>query len=200
MSKPKYIYILPEFANSTNLKNKRGQFQDEYSATFSEKDIQISLTETNSLVEDEYCLNLKSAKFTLEGETKESMIHHHKKGHSDKHLQFKLYARNQEIRIFLEKLDDEDYQRCIKGFLYVAKELIKQEQENNSVKENLVKYFFNEKIEQLILERNYLLNKINESFNNQKILNNAGDALNQADIKELQREEHLKLFLDVLTK
>lgn len=198
MSKPKYIYILSEFANTNNLKNIRGQFQDEYSATFSEKDLQISLTETNSLIEDEYCLNLKSAKFTLEGETKESMIHHHKKGHSDKHLQFKLYAKNEEIRIFLEKLDEEDYQRCIKGFLYIAKELIKQEQQNNSIKENLVNFFFNEKIEKLIPERNYLLNKINESFNNQKILNNNGESLNQTNIKELQREEHLKLFLELL--
>lgn len=200
MSKPKYIYILPEFANTINLKNIRGQFQDEYSATFAGEDVQISLTETNSLIEDEYCLNLKSVKFTLEGETKESMIHNHKTGHSDKHLQFKLYAKNEEIRIFLEKLDEEDYQRCIKGFLYIAKELIKQEQQNNSIKENLVKYFFNENIETLIPERNYLLSKINESFNNQKILNNLGESVNQEDIKELKREPHLKLFLELLTK
>lgn len=199
MSKPKFIYVLPEFANKNNLKNRRSQFQDEYSAVFSKNKIHISLTETNSLVEDEYCLNLKSAKFILDSEIKESMIHHHKKGHSDKHLQFKLYARNEEIRIFLEQLDDEDYQKCIKGFLYVAKELIKQEQENNDVKEDLVKYFFNEKIETLIPERNFLLKKISESFNNQKILNNSGKSLNEEELKKLQKEPHLKLFLEILS-
>jgi len=197
MSKPKYIYILPEYANSDNLKNIRSQFEDEYAINFSQEDIQIVLTETNSLVEDEYCLNLKSSKFTLEGETKESMIHHHKKGHADKHLQFKLYAKKQEIRIFLEKLDDEDYQKCIKGFLYIAKELINQEQ--NSIKENLVKYFFNEKIEQLIPKSKYLLKKISESFNNKKILNNEDKPINQNQIKELQADPHLKLFLEELT-
>ncbi|MCF7871490.1 hypothetical protein K9L97_00470 [Candidatus Woesearchaeota archaeon] len=198
MSKPKYIYILPEYANLENLKNNRGQYEDEYVTTFSQEEIQITLTETNSLVEDEYCLNLKSSKFTLEGETKESMIHHHKKGHSDKHLQFKLYAKNQEIRIFLEKLDEEDYQKCIKGFLYIAKELIVQEQENNSIKENLVEYFFNEKIKQLIPESKYLLQKINESWGNQKILNNQNKPMTQNEIKELQTEPHLKLFLEEL--
>ena len=60
MSKPKFVYVLPVFANSINLKNRRTQFQDEYSAVFSKDEIQISLTETNSLIEDEYCLNLKS--------------------------------------------------------------------------------------------------------------------------------------------
>jgi hypothetical protein len=200
MSKPKFIYVLPEFANAINLKNRRGQFQDEYLAIFSKEDVQISLTETNSLVEDEYCLNLKSAKFILDGEIKESMIHHHKKGHSDKHLQFKLYARNEEIRIFLEKLDDVDYQKCIKGFLYVAKELIKQEQKNNNIREDLVNYFFNNKIETLIPERNFLLKKINESFNNQKILNNFGKSLNEEEVKKLQKEPHLKLFLEILSE
>lgn len=199
MSKPKYIYILPEYANSDNLKNVRTQFEDEYVMSFSQEELQITLTETNSLVEDEYCLNLKSAKFTLEGETKESMIHHHKKGHSDKHLQFKLYAKNQEIRIFLEKLDDEDYQKCIKGFIYIAKELILQEQENNSIEENLVKYFFNKKIETVTTEREYLLNKISESFNSQKILDVNDKALNKEEIKELQSEEHLKLFLEKMS-
>ena len=122
------------------------------------------------------------------------------KGHSDKHLQFKLYAKKQEIRIFLEKLDEEDYQKCIKGFLYVAKQLIVQEQENNSIKENLVEYFFNKKIEKLKPESNYLLQKINESFNNQKILNNQNKPINQEEIKQLQEEPHLKLFLNEIIK
>lgn len=195
MKKPKYIYILPEYANSNNLKNIRGQFQDEYKTVFSKEDVQIILSETNSLVEDEYCLNLKSARFTLEGETKESMIHHHKKGHSDKHLQFKLYTKQQEIRIFLEKLDDKDYQKCIKGFLYMAKELITQE--GNSI---LIDYFFNEKIENLLPEKAYLLTKINESFYSQKILDNKGNALSREEIKKLDSEPHLRLFLEVLNK
>lgn len=126
------------------------------------------------------------------------MIHHHKKGHCDKHLQFKLYAKNQEIRIFLEKLDDNDYQGCIKGFLYIAKELIVQEQKNNSIKENLVEYFFNEQIETLTSQKEYLLNKISESFNSQKILGGDDKSLNQEDINKLQKEEHLKLFLENL--
>jgi hypothetical protein len=198
MSSPKYIYVLPEFVNNVNLKHFRSQFQDEYTILFSEESVQISLTETNSLVEDEYCLNLRSAKFTLEGETKESMIHHHKKGHSDKHLQFKLYAKKKEIRIFLEKLDDNDYQKCIKGFLYIAKELIIQEQEKNQIKENLVEFFFNEKIETLTPHKNYLLTKIRESFDSQKILDTDDKSLNQEDIKKLQKEEHLNLFLENL--
>lgn len=194
------MYILPEYANGSNLKNIRGQFQDEYTTAFSKDDVQIILSETNSLVEDECCLNLKSAIFALKGETKESMIHHHKKGHSDKHLQFKLYTKHQEIRIFLEKLDNDDYKKCIKGFLYLAKELIIKEQEGNSIEENLVSYFFNEKIEKLIPEKDHLLTKISKSFDSQKILDNKGNALSKKEIKELESEPHLRLFLEALAK
>lgn len=198
MSKPKYIYILPEFANKIHLKNIRTQIQDEYKLIFSKNELQITLSETNSLIEDEYCLNFKSAKFILESEVKESMIHHHETGHDDKHLQFKLFAKGEEIRIFLEKLDEEDYRNCIKGFLYISKELILQEQKNNNIEEDLSAYFFNDEIEQLVTQKNYLLRKIYEAYKNKKILNNKDKYILKNDLFDLRRESHLNLFLQSL--
>jgi hypothetical protein len=83
----KYIYVLAEYANEKHLVNHTDKTTDEMRIVYEQNGVQIGLIETNSLVEDEYCLNLKSAKYTLEGtEVKESMIHHHKKGHSSRHL------------------------------------------------------------------------------------------------------------------
>lgn len=198
MNKPNFIYILPEFANHKNLKNIRTQTQDEYNIKFLKNNLHIVLSETNSLIEDEYCLNLQSEKFILESEKKESMIHHHSKGHKGKHLQFKIYNKGQEIRIFLEQLNNEDYQNCIKGFLCIAKELIIQEQESNNIKQNLIDYFFNEKIMNLNNEKEYLLVKIKESFSSKKFLNNNNKPLVKKEVIELQKEPHLKLFLKLI--
>ncbi len=198
MSKPKYIYVLPEYANSINLKNIRSQTEDEYLVKFSKNDLIITLSETNSLIEDEYCLNLHSSKFILESVNKESMIHSHSKGHSDRHLQFKLYSQKEEIRIFLDAIDDEDYEKCIKGFLHIAQDLILNEQKENNVKENLALYFFNDKIETLVNERNYLLTKIKQAFNQNKILNNLDKPVDEKKLLGLQKETHLKPFLELI--
>jgi hypothetical protein len=198
MSNEHFIYVLPEYTNEENLKNIRSQTEDAYSVVFNKiKGFQIELRETNSLVEEEYCLNLKSAKFVVEGtEVKESMIHHHKKGHISRHLQFKLQARNETIRISLENLDIDDYVHCIKGFLHISQDLIQKEQEDNNIEENLCDYFFNSKIGELSTSRTYLLEKIRESSKFGQIIDETNTPLDDKKLSELKKETHLLPFLD----
>lgn len=159
--------------------------------------MQIELTETNSLIEEEYCLNLKSAKYLLEGtEVNESMIHHHEKGHGERHLQFKLQAKKETIRIFLTGLGAEDYENCIKGFLHICQDLIVKEQKENKITDNLLEYFFNDKIQSLMAERKYLLKQINGAFKTENIIGTNNKSINEKKLLELKNEAHLKLFLE----
>lgn len=194
MSKSKFIYILPEYSNSNNLINIRTQTDDEYRLSFTKNNLIINLSEINSLIENEYCLILHSSKIILES-NKESMIHSHNKGHKDKHLQFKLYSKKEVIRIFLDNLDDEDYHKCIKGFLFIAHELIKIEQKENFIEENLIKYFFNENIDKLFYDKMFLITKINESYLNNQIKDFQNKIISCDKLKEFQKEPHLSLFL-----
>ena len=193
-----YIYLLPEYANQTNLEYNRYGTEDEHKITYSKEGIQISLIETNSLIEDEYCLNLKSATYIIEGttETKESMIHHHQTGHQSRHLQFKLKSRNETIRIMLEFIDLEDYKSCIKGFLHISRELIDTERRNNRIGENLQEYFFNDDIEKLTNDRKFLLDKIRQAFSTRQIMDASDGAVNKKKLLELKKETHLSPFFD----
>ncbi|HJX06304.1 MAG TPA: hypothetical protein VJ461_06355 [Candidatus Nanoarchaeia archaeon] len=197
MSKKGFIYLLPEYANNKNLQNIRSKTEDEYKIKYSAKGMQIELTENNSLIEEEYCLNLKSAKYLLEGtEVKESMIHHHEKGSVERHLQFKLQAKKETIRIFLTGLDTEDYEKCIKGFLHISQDLIVKEQKENKIKDNLKEYFFNEKIQSLAAERRYLLKQISSAFKAGNVLDISDKSIDDQKLLELKDEDHLRLFLE----
>ena len=193
-----YIYILPYYANSSNLDENRSQTSHTSSIKFSSKGFQIELSESNSLVEDKYSLNLHSAKYLVEGstETKEAMIHHHPQGHKWRHLQFKLKAKREVIRIRLDNLDDEDYQRCIKGFLYISQKIIQHEKEENKIKEDLQKYFFNNKVKQLAAEEKFLLGKIKIALKENGVLDDSNKPLNPERIEALKSEKHLLPFFE----
>ncbi len=197
MRQKRSIYVLQEFANDKNLVESRTQIEHSFSINFEDQGIKIGLSETNSLIEDEYNLSLKSAKYSVEGsESKEAMIHDHKKGHKEKHLQFKLHARRETIRIFLDGLNDEDYQKCIKGFLHISCEIIQREQQMLEIKENLVKYFFNSSIDALGSDRKFLMLKVSKAFNNGQIKNSLEKGLGKKELLELKEEPHLKPFLE----
>lgn len=190
------IYLLPTYANKNNLKDNRRETEHESNIKFSRDNLNLELSEINSLVEDRYCLRIMSAKYILESknETKEAMIHHHPYGHKWKHLQFKLTSKNEVIRIDLEPVDEEDYEKCVKGFLHVSQDLIKLEQKN--VEQNLIAYFFDDNINELELFRNYLLNKVKRAYENGRILDNLNKSVNSNKLKHLKSERRLLPFLD----
>lgn len=191
MKKKSTIYTLVEYANPKNLKHHRTMTEDEYIISYNDNDSHIELKESNSLIEDEYCLSLESAKYIVEGikDDKKSMIHHHTKGHEFKHLQFKLYSKKEEIRIFLDILDDEDYIRCIKGFLHISQDLINKENKN------LLNYFFNENIKTLANDRKHLLLKISEASKKGGITA-SNKFVDNKKLLELKNETYLKPFFE----
>ena len=96
------IHLLPEYANPENLEYERYQEEEVSIVKFSDKSLTLKLTESNSLVEERYCLNMESVKYELEGtmsknEAKEAMIHHHPLGHPWKHLQFTMIKGSEVI-------------------------------------------------------------------------------------------------------
>ncbi len=197
MSKPRSIYVLQNYANRENLVESRGQVEHTLSISYNSQGIKIELSETNSLIEEEYNLSLKSAKYHVEStESKEAMIHNHKKGHTEKHLQFKLQAKRETIRIFLEGLDAEDYTRCIKGFLHISCDIIKQEQKKLGIEENLTEFFFNSEIKSLVSDRQFLMSKINRAFQAGQIKDSSEKGLDAKGLIELKRQAHLKPFLE----
>lgn len=197
----KLIYVFPYYANEKHLEHVRHATTEEYKIDFSNDDFNVSIIETNSLIEDRYCLNLKSAKYIIEGsmtqnEVKEAMIHHYPYGHPWKHLQFKLSGGNKVIRINLEPIDENDYEKCIKGFLFISQELILQEQEENNIRIDLKDYFFDKKINELEPFKNYLLRKIETAFTEGKILADSKSSLTPKELEELKKEEKLLPFLN----
>lgn len=193
-----HIYILPYYTNSINLKENRSQTSHTSSIKYSLRGFQIELSESNSLVEDKYSLNLHSARYVVEGstDTKGAMIHHHPQGHEWKHLQFKLKAKREVIRIRLDALDDEDYQRCIKGFLHISQKIIQHEKEENNIEEDLQDYFFNSNIKKLDMEEKFLLSKIKIAFKNGGILDDNNNPIDLRKIEALESEKHLLPFFE----
>lgn len=197
-----YIYLLPEYANTANLHHERSATEDEYVIRFSrERGYSISLSETNSLVEERYSMTLHSAEYVAEGqmartEVKEAMIHHHPQGHPWKHLQFRLKAENKVLRIRLDPLGPKDYLRCIKGFIYTAKTVIEYEKSEQGIDEDLVGHFFNERIKELEAERKYLLQKIKEAYAEGGFLDDSGNRISAEQLEILREETHLLPFLE----
>ncbi len=190
-------YILQEYANPDHLENMRSETEDTWKISFLKKDVKIELEETNSLIEEEYSLNLTSTKYFVESttESKEAMIHHHRKGHQLRHIQFKISALRQTIRIFLDKLDESDYERCIKGFLSICHDIIISEGKEKKIKENLQKYFFNKNIKKISHERAFLLKKIKESYSSGQLT--ADDKkIGEEGLAEFRKEQALLPFLN----
>lgn len=199
--KRRFIYLLNEYANSDNLKHNRGATEEEYFIQFTREGCIIRLSETNSLVEEKYSMNLHSAEYVVEGhmsktEVKEAMIHHHPQGHPWKHLQFKLKAENKVIRIKLDPIDLQDYERCIKGFIYTAKMLIEYEKSEQGIGEDLVSYFFNDKVLELEAERKHLLRRIKLAYQEGGFLDDDNKSISDKDLETLREEVHLLPFLD----
>ncbi|MBI4981478.1 hypothetical protein HZC30_08065 [Candidatus Woesearchaeota archaeon] len=160
----------------------------------------LELSEINSLTEERYSLNLKSARCVLEGtlsrrEIKEAMIHHHPRGHPWKHLQFKLLHQHEVIRIRLDLMDEEDYNRCIKGFLHLSQDVISYAREENNIQTEVISYFFNDKIGELESNRLFLLNKIRAAFEKGYILDDSNRSINKIKLEQLKSEKHLLPFL-----
>ncbi len=196
---PSNIYLLPMYANKANLKENRYETTHVSSVAYSSGGIKIELSETNSLVEDRYSLNLASARYIVEGsttESREAMIHHHPKGHPERHLQFTLRSRNQVIRISLDMLDDEDYEKCIKGFIFISQEIISAEKEVYKIKQNLQDYFFNDKVMELEHEKDFLIAQVKRAYGKNKILDNANKPIKSKELAELREETHLLPFLE----
>ena len=124
------------------------------------------------------------------------MIHHHPQGHSDKHLQFELNSGQMVIRIFLEKLDQSDYENCIKGFLSMSQDLIETEKKANNIGGDLQFYFFNEKISELIPYKSYLLKQVKLAFENQKIINDDGSVVDVKYLETLKDDPALLPFFN----
>ncbi|MBU2561220.1 MAG: hypothetical protein KKD17_02900 [Nanoarchaeota archaeon] len=208
MPRSSNIYILPGYANPEHLENVRSETEHISKVTWGRDGHQIELSETNSLVEDKYSLNLSSAQYVVEGfKTPESeemaqninrqaMIHHHPRGHQEKHLQFKLRKENEVIRITLENLSSDDYQRCIKGFLSVSQKIIELERTEGNILANLQEFFFNERVSELDVDRRFLLGHIKQAYRNDAIRLDNGEPVTSEKLQELKSEIHLLPFLD----
>lgn len=201
MAKKTHIYLLPVYSNPDNLEDNRYERVHESKIKFSKDGFKVELSETNSLIEEHYSLNICSARYVVEGsmsttERKEAMIHHHPHGHPWKHLQFKLSADHKVIRINIEPVDEDDYVKCIKGFMHISRDLIAREQEENEIETDLPEYFFNEKIEELGPCKTYLLGKIKTAYSKGNILDRDDKAVEQDQLTELKKEKQLLPFLE----
>lgn len=196
-TKKTHIYLLPTCANKDNLESIRHETEHESKVRYCEDGLVIELSEINSLIEERYCLSIMSSIFILEGTmSKEAMIHHHPHGHPWKHLQFKLEKENKVIRINLEPVDERDYEKCIKGFLHISQDLIKMEQQENKIEQNLIDYFFDDNINDLEPYRAYLLKKIKLAYEQNNMLNDSNYPINPEQLKNLRSEKRLLPFLD----
>ncbi len=200
MKKRIHTYLLPYYANLSNLEENRGEREHESKITFNEGGLNLELSETNSLIEEQYSLNIKSSKYILEGvlsknEIREAMIHHPYR-HPWKHLQFTLEHEHEVIRIILDPVDEDDYQNCIKSFLHLCQDLMMQEMKDNKIKINLPEYFFNERIKELESHRYFLLDKVRRAFESGNVLNYSEQPIDRHTLSELKREKYLLPFLN----
>ncbi len=202
MSKKKtHIYLLPVYANASHLEEQRHATSHESKIKYPGDGLNLELSEENSLIEEKYCLSIISTKYLVEGAwsknvTKKAGIHNHPDGHPWKHLQFMLMGEHEVIRIKLDKLDSNDYINCIKGFLSISQDIIKHEQDEHKIKQDLKSYFFNEKIDELSSERDYLLSKVKEACAGEDILSDDGKSIDAQQLEKLKKESHLLPFLD----
>jgi hypothetical protein len=194
---PPHIYLLPSYANPDNLQDNRGERSHESKISYAKTPgVIIHLSEKNSLVEDRYSLEISSTKIVASGtnESKEVMLHHHPIGHPDRHLQFRLYRRSEVIRISLEPLSADKCQDCLKGFLHISQDLLKLEEKEHNIPEDLTRFFFNKDIHALEPYRDFLLRRIQAAQQNGRISNDAGKPLSIEEINDLKKEKHLSPF------
>jgi hypothetical protein len=208
MPRSSNVYILSGYANPAHLENVRSETEHISKVRWGQDGHQIELSETNSLVEDKYSLNLSSAQYVVEGfktqETdnashninRQAMIHHHPRGHREKHLQFKLQKENEVIRMTLENLNTDDYQRCIKGFLSVSQKIIELERTEGNIRADLQGFFFNDRVRELDVDRRFLLEHIKQAYRNESIRLDNGEPVTPEKLQELKSEIHLLPFLD----
>ncbi|MBS3165804.1 hypothetical protein J4444_01655 [Candidatus Woesearchaeota archaeon] len=194
MPHKKFISVLPHYANPANLKQVTYEREHESKISLNDEGVNLELSKFNSLTEEKYSLNLKSAKYLLEGtnEIKEAMIHHHPRGHSGRHLQFKLLHKHEVIRIILDPMDDDDYKECIKGFLFISQEILLHAQ----TKVDVISYFFNPKIQELEKSKIYLLGKVKRAYKNGEILDTSDKVVDAKKLVVLRNEKHLLPFLN----
>jgi hypothetical protein len=96
----------------------------------------------------------------------------------------------------LDMLDEKDYERCIKGFLYTTQKILELEMREADIKENLTDYFFNEEINTLESERDFLLQHIKRSNDNGTILDNDDNGILPEKLEKLKEESHMLPFLE----
>lgn len=194
---PSHRYILEAYANQEHLENMRSQTEDTWRVVYAERGTKIELAETNSLIEDEYSLNLTSAQYLVEGATqsREAMIHHHRRGHPLYHLQFKITALGRTIRIYLDMLNNADYEKCIKGFLHLCQDIITHEGKLKKTTDDLPRHFFNEHIGELATERRFLLNRVRSAHGSRQITADDQE-VGDEDLQHLRQEPALQPFLD----
>ena len=96
----------------------------------------------------------------------------------------------------LPLLDREDYERCIKGFIYTAKQIIDYEKEEFKINADLTGYFFNDRIKKLSADRTFLLEKIQQASNKGNLLDDKDKAITPKVLDRLRKEPHLLLFLE----
>lgn len=203
-TKPKYeTYFLSYYANKNNLKYIRDEYEEIYKVTYSQKlGHIIELSENNSFVEDTFSLNFISSSFVVEGifdvnkrsEIKEAMIHHHQYGHLWKHLQFTLGQGKKKIRIKIDGIDHNDYVRCINGFLYTTQDILKIENKELNISDDLIDFFFNEHINELALDKLFLLQRIKYAYENNNILDDDGHHLTKQEIDIIKKKIIFYLF------
>ena len=107
-----------------------------------------------------------------------------------------LKAKNQVIRISLDMLDDEGYEKCIKGFIFISQGIISAEKKAYKIKDNLQDYFFNDKAIYLKHEKDFLLAQVKRACGKGKILDNVNNPVNSKELAELKKESHLLPFLE----
>jgi hypothetical protein len=178
------VHVLPEFCNEANLRHRPGA-DDTWRISYEKEGKRILLEEVISKDSGRHILELTSIRVEL-NEKKETGIHHHPdKGHEGYHIQFTIRLdKTRTIRIFLDNLDKEGYQRCVRGFLRATKEIIEQEMPS------LITHFFKENIDDLVPDQLYLKKQVLQST----ITENDNKIENKEELNKLKKESHLVPF------
>jgi hypothetical protein len=184
-------YVLPEFCNSEKLQHRPGA-DDTWRISYDKQGRRILLEEVISRDSGKHILELTSFSVEL-NETRETAIHHHpEKGHLGYHLQFTIRLdKTRVIRIFLDNLDKQGYQRCVRGFLKIAKEIIEQECIRDNIP-SLTTHFFKPNIDELEPDWLYLKKQVLLS----RITNDEGTIIEKEELGRLKQEVHLLPFFD----
>jgi hypothetical protein len=197
-----FKYIIPQFC--PNAQYQRLAAEELYKVVHEEDGKSVKLIESTRIGEEQHTLELTSVKATLESgtglqnETKERRIEYdRKKGHPGYHLHLKVVsADSTKIVIQLDGLDKDDYYTCIKGFIKLSKMLLEKEKQEYK-KKDIVKYFFNDAVEDLEPQRKFLVGKILEAERKNLIFDENNKPIKKPQLEAVKREKHLSPFFDV---